>query len=41
MADDLQDLGAPATRALAAIAVTELDQLVDYRERDLLVHPDR
>jgi hypothetical protein len=40
VADDLPNIGAPATRALAAIAVTQLDQLVDYRERDLL-GPDR
>jgi len=30
-------IGAPATRALAAIAVTRLDQLVTYSEAELLV----
>jgi hypothetical protein len=36
VADDLPNIGAPATRALAGIGVTRLDQLADYRERDLL-----
>lgn len=35
-ADDLPKIGAPATRALASIGVTRLDQLADYRVEDLL-----
>jgi len=34
--DDLPRIGAPATRALAAIGVTQLSQLVDHREDELL-----
>jgi hypothetical protein len=33
---DLPRIGAPATRALASIGVTRLDQLTDRREDDLL-----
>jgi endonuclease III len=33
---DLPKIGAPATRALAAIGVTRLDQLVEHRAADLL-----
>lgn len=33
---DLPKIGAPATRALAAIGVTRLDQLVDHTEAELL-----
>jgi hypothetical protein len=33
---DLPKIGAPATRALASIGVTRLDQLVDHSEADLL-----
>ena len=37
MADhDLPKIGAPATRALAAIGVTRLEQLADRSERELL-----
>ena len=35
-ADDLPKIGAPATRALASIGVTRLDQLVDHTEAELL-----
>jgi hypothetical protein len=35
--DDLpKKIGAPATRALASIGVTRLDQLADHSERELL-----
>jgi hypothetical protein len=34
--DDLPRIGAPATRALAAIGVTQLSQLVDHSEGELL-----
>jgi predicted Fe-Mo cluster-binding NifX family protein len=34
--DDLPKIGAPATRALASIGVTLLDQLVDHGEDELL-----
>ncbi len=34
--DDLPRIGAPATRALASVGVTRLNQLVDHREEDLL-----
>ena len=34
--DDLPRIGAPATRALAAIGVTQLAQLTSMREADLL-----
>ena len=33
---DLPKIGAPATRALAAIGVTRLDQLADRSEQELL-----
>jgi hypothetical protein len=33
---DLPNIGAPATRALASIGVTRLEQLVDYTEAELL-----
>ena len=32
----LPSIGAPATRALASIGVTRLDQLADYRAEQLL-----
>ena len=35
-ADDLPKIGAPATRALASIGVTRLDQLADHRAEELL-----
>jgi len=34
--DDLPEIGAPATRGLAAIGVTRLSQLVDYSPEELL-----
>jgi predicted flap endonuclease-1-like 5' DNA nuclease len=34
--DELPKIGAPATRALAGIGVTRLNQLADYTENDLL-----
>jgi len=34
--DDLPKIGAPATRALASIGVTRLNQLVDHSEDELL-----
>ncbi len=34
--DDLPKIGAPATRALASIGITRLDQLVDQSESELL-----
>jgi hypothetical protein len=34
--DDLPNIGAPATRALASIGVTRLSQLVDHGEDELL-----
>ena len=33
--DDLPQIGAPATRALASIGVTRLSQLVEHREDEL------
>lgn len=33
--DDLPRIGAPATRALASIGVTRLDQLADHGEDEL------
>ena len=33
---DLPKIGVPATRALASIGVTRLDQVVEYSERQLL-----
>jgi hypothetical protein len=33
---DIPKIGAPATRALAAIGVKRLDQLVNYSEAELL-----
>lgn len=33
---DLPKIGAPATRALAAIGVTRLEQVADHRESELL-----
>jgi hypothetical protein len=33
---ELPSIGAPATRALASIGVTRLDQLVDHSEDELL-----
>lgn len=36
MSDSLPKIGAPATRALASIGVTRLDQLVDHTEAELL-----
>jgi predicted flap endonuclease-1-like 5' DNA nuclease len=32
---DVPNIGAPATRALAGIGVTRLDQLANYSEADL------
>jgi DNA-directed RNA polymerase alpha subunit len=34
--DDLPRIGAPATRALAAIGVTRLSELTEHRADDLL-----
>jgi hypothetical protein len=34
--DELPRIGAPATRALAAIGITRLSQLTEYRAVDLL-----
>lgn len=34
--DELPNIGAPATRALALIGVTQLSQLTDHTERELL-----
>ena len=34
--DDLPKIGAPATRALASIGVTRLEQLVDHGQDELL-----
>lgn len=34
--EDLPKIGAPATRALASIGVTTLEQLQDHRRTDLL-----
>ena len=34
--DDLPKIGAPATRALAAVGVTRLDQLSEHSEEELL-----
>jgi len=34
--DDLPKIGAPATRALASIGVTRLDQLTEHTEAELL-----
>jgi hypothetical protein len=34
--DDLPKIGAPATRALASIGVTRLEQLTEHRAADLL-----
>jgi hypothetical protein len=33
---DIPKIGAPATRALASVGVTRLDQLVDYSQAELL-----
>mgnify|MGYP003136722056 CR=1 FL=1 len=33
---DLPNIGAPATRALASIGVTRLEQVVEHRESELL-----
>ena len=33
---DLPEIGAPATRALAAIGITRLDQVADRSEAELL-----
>lgn len=34
--DDLPSIGAPATRALASIGITRLDQVVDRSRAELL-----
>ncbi|MDI6024476.1 helix-hairpin-helix domain-containing protein [Leucobacter sp. UT-8R-CII-1-4] len=34
--DDLPKIGAPATRALANVGVTSLDQVAEWSETDLL-----
>ncbi len=34
--DDLPKIGAPATRALANVGVTSLDQVTEWSEADLL-----
>jgi hypothetical protein len=36
MADDLPKIGAPATRALASIGITRLEQVADRSESELL-----